>query len=377
MLVPEVHEPSPRLIEVTIPLRSHDEAILVLGPYDRHAKLLRQALDIEIYTRSGNLRLKGSDEQVAEAQRRIEHLLGRVRKGRDPAAREIEGILLGNAVAQTAPAWNGERAPGASASAAPAVPAASSSSNPSAANARRGFALAPRAQVSLLALRVQPAEPRSQNQRLYLDAIERNALVFGTGAAGTGKTFLAVCAALRALKAGQCRRLVITRPVVEAGEHLGFLPGDLQAKLNPYTRPVYDALGELLAYEDVQRLEELGVIEIAPLAYMRGRTLSHAFVILDEAQNTTVPQMKMFLTRLGEGSRMVVTGDPSQVDLERNQRSGLADAVRRLRGYEGIATVEFGLRDIVRHPLVEQIVRAYELPSRSEAGDSPAHDAAS
>jgi len=381
MLVRAGDDPSPSLIEVTIPLRSHDEAILVLGPYDRHAKLLRQALDIEIYTRSGNLRLKGSDEHVAEAQRRIEHLLGRVRKGRDPAAREIEGILLGNAVAPTPTSWGAERAPAGAASAPSAASAAGAnsgaSSAASASNARRGFALAPRAQVSLLALRVQPAEPRSQNQRLYLEAIERNALVFGTGAAGTGKTFLAVCAALRALKAGQCRRLVITRPVVEAGEHLGFLPGDLQAKLNPYTRPVYDALSELLAFEDVQRLEELGVIEIAPLAYMRGRTLSHAFVILDEAQNTTVPQMKMFLTRLGEGSRMVVTGDPSQVDLERGQRSGLADAVRRLRGYEGIATIEFGLRDIVRHPLVEQIVRAYELPARPEAGEAPAHEAAS
>jgi phosphate starvation-inducible PhoH-like protein len=154
---------------------------------------------------------------------------------------------------------------------------------------------------------------------------------------------------------------------VEAGEHLGFLPGDMQAKLNPYLRPIYDALTDLLDFEEVARLEEYGVIEIAPLAYMRGRTLAHSFVILDEAQNTTIGQMKMFLTRLGEGARMVVTGDPSQTDLQRGQRSGLADAVRRLRSFEGIGSVEFETQDIVRHPLVEQIVRAYESPSRVEA----------
>jgi len=198
--------------------------------------------------------------------------------------------------------------------------------------------------------------------------MEEKTLTFGVGVAGTGKTFLAVAAAVRALRAGTCRRLIVSRPVVEAGEHLGFLPGDLQAKLNPYLRPVYDALYELIGFEDTHRLEEAGVIELAPLAYMRGRTLSSAFVVLDEAQNTTIGQMKMFLTRLGESSTMVVTGDPTQSDLEGKGRNGFDDALRRLRGFEGIAVIEFSTKDIVRHPLVEQIVKAYEAPASARGG---------
>jgi hypothetical protein len=193
-------------------------------------------------------------------------------------------------------------------------------------------------------LRVNPVAARSENQRRYLEMLEKNALVFGIGPAGTGKTYLAVAAALRALRAGQVKRIVITRPVVEAGEHLGFLPGDLQAKLNPYTRPIYDAFYDLLGFEDVLRFEEQGVIEVAPLAFMRGRTLSHAFAILDEGQNTTVPQMKMFLTRLGENSRMVVTGDPSQTDLDARDRSGLLDAVNRLRGFQDVGVTSSSAR---------------------------------
>jgi phosphate starvation-inducible PhoH-like protein len=219
--------------------------------------------------------------------------------------------------------------------------------------------------AALSTLRVNPVAARSENQRRYLEMLEKNALVFGIGPAGTGKTYLAVAAALRALRAGQVKRIVITRPVVEAGEHLGFLPGDLQAKLNPYTRPIYDAFYDLLGFEDVLRFEEQGVIEVAPLAFMRGRTLSSAFAILDEGQNTTVPQMKMFLTRLGEHSRMVVTGDPSQTDLDARDRSGLLDAVNRLRGFQDVGVTEFVRQDIVRHSLVEQIVRAYEGPPRT------------
>ncbi|MBK7641638.1 MAG: PhoH family protein [Planctomycetes bacterium] len=222
----------------------------------------------------------------------------------------------------------------------------------------------PNPRANARGLRVAPFEPRTENQRHYLEQIEKNHLTFGVGPGGTGKTYLAVAAAVRALRNGECRRLIVTRPVVEAGERLGFLPGDLQAKLNPYMRPIYDALFDLVDFDEVARLEESGILEIAPLAYMRGRTLSHAFAILDEAQNTTPGQMKMFLTRLGEGSRMVVTGDPSQNDLERDQRSGLVDALPRLRGRQDIGIVEFGPRDIVRHPLVEQIVRAYETPLR-------------
>jgi len=371
------------LIEVTIPLRSHDEAILVLGPYDRFAKLLRQDLEIEIFTRRGNLRLKGGDEDVQEAKRRIEHLLGKSRKGRELQVSDIEAILLGG---DAAVSENGARASqGAARVAGGRAPPPYRVVRPGLAGSERssggdegGGGPRPRllppggsgGTAAARGLRVSPVEPRTENQRRYLDLIEKSPLVFGTGAAGTGKTFLAVASAVRALRSGTCRRLVITRPVVEAGERLGFLPGDVQAKLNPYLRPIYDALYDLLDFEDVSRLEETGVIEVAPLAFMRGRTLSHAFAILDEGQNTTVAQMKMFLTRMGEGSRMVVTGDPTQSDLDETKRNGLLDAVARLRGYKDIGFVEFGVRDIVRHPLVEQIVKAYDAPPpRTREGD--------
>jgi len=345
------------LSEVTIPLRSHDEAILVLGPYDRHAKLLRQVLDIEIYTRGGNLRLKGTDGELVEARRRIEHILGKLRKGRELEPEEIERILVGAPEPEPAP----ERRPGAF-SAGDRVPDGD--------RGRARFAGTDGRGGGGKSLRPRPVEPRGANQRRYLEAIEQGSLTFALGAAGTGKTFLAVAAAVRALRAGSFRRLVISRPVVEAGERLGFLPGDLQAKLNPYMRPVYDALYELVGFDDVTRLEDVGVIEVAPLAYMRGRTLAHSFVILDEAQNASASQMKMFLTRLGEGSCMVVTGDPTQSDLE-SERCGLVDAVRRLRGHAGIAVVEFSPRDIVRHPLVVQIVRAYENGARAGREGEP------
>lgn len=347
------------MTEVTIPLRSHDEAILVLGPYDRHAKLLRQILDIEIYTRGGNLRLKGPDGELGEARRRIEHLLGKLRKGRELDPEEIERILIGERKEAAAPE---RRAPGAQGSAAGGA-AAPAERAPEGERRRPGFATGNGRPNTATSIRPRPIEPRGANQRRYLEAIEESTLTFAAGPAGTGKTFLAVAAAVRTLRAGAFRRLVITRPVVEAGERLGFLPGDLQAKLNPYMRPIYDALYDLVGFEDVSKLEEVGVIEVAPLAYMRGRTLASSFVILDEAQNATASQMKMFLTRLGEGSCMVVTGDPTQSDLD-GDRGGFVDAVRRLRGHAGIAVVEFSTKDIVRHPLVEQIVRAYESSPR-------------
>ena len=354
------------MAEVTIPLRSHEEAILVLGPYDRHAKLLRQVLDIEIFTRNGNLRLKGSDDHTAEARRRIEHLLGKLRKGREVDAKDAEAILVGASSFDLPSGISPTSFPSAS----PAAPRPTGFSGGADRAVERGQGIGVRSArpVSSTGFRMRPFEPRGVRQRKYVELIAAKPLTFGLGAAGSGKTYLAVACALRALRAGECRRLVITRPVVEAGEKLGFLPGDLLAKLNPYMRPVYDALGDLLEFEDVMKLEDAGVIEVAPLAYMRGRTLSNAFVILDEAQNTTVQQMKMFLTRLGEGSRMVVTGDPSQSDLERGQRSGLGDAVARLQGFQDIGVVEFLVDDICRHPLVEQIVRAYEAPARGEPG---------
>ena len=206
---------------------------------------------------------------------------------------------------------------------------------------------------------------RGDNQRQYLDNIRVNDLTFGIGPAGTGKTYLAVASAVEALQSGAVRRIVLVRPAVEAGERLGFLPGDLAQKVDPYLRPMYDALYEMMGFDRVARNVERQVIEVAPLAFMRGRSLNDSFIILDEAQNTTVEQMKMFLTRLGFGSRAVVTGDITQIDLPRQQRSGLRHAIEVLRGVEGVAFTFFNSHDVVRHPLVQRIVQAYE-----RAGDA-------
>ena len=201
---------------------------------------------------------------------------------------------------------------------------------------------------------------KTVGQKQYVDAIKKDTVVFGVGPAGTGKTYLAVCMAVTAFKAKQAEKIILTRPAVEAGEKLGFLPGDLQEKVDPYLRPLYDALQELLGVETYVRLMERGSIEVAPLAYMRGRTLSNAFIILDEAQNTTKEQMKMFLTRMGEGSKMVVTGDVTQMDLPDGKESGLVHATKILEDVEGVSVCKLTAKDVVRHPLVMRIIRAYE-----------------
>lgn len=207
--------------------------------------------------------------------------------------------------------------------------------------------------------RGKPIKCKTVGQKAYVDAIKKNTVVFGVGPAGTGKTYLAVCLAVQAMKQKQTEKIILTRPAVEAGEKLGFLPGDLQTKVDPYLRPLYDALQEMLGVESYTKLMERGAIEIAPLAYMRGRTLSNAFIILDEAQNTTKEQMKMFLTRLGDGSKMVITGDVSQIDLPEGKKSGLIHATRLLEGVEGISVINLTDKDVVRNTLVMRIVRAY------------------
>lgn len=213
--------------------------------------------------------------------------------------------------------------------------------------------------------------PKTPGQRRYLDAIERHDVVFGIGPAGTGKTYLAMAQAVASLTAKRVGRIILARPAVEAGEKLGFLPGDVQEKVNPYLRPLYDALYDMLPNDKVGRLLERGVIEIAPIAFMRGRTLNDAFVILDEAQNTTTEQMKMFLTRLGFGSQAVVTGDITQIDLPTGRTSGVVQALDVLHGVDGVAIVHFTDRDVVRHPLVQRIVKAYERFVPPPAADSP------
>lgn len=208
--------------------------------------------------------------------------------------------------------------------------------------------------------RGKPIKCKTVGQKAYVDAIKKNTVVFGVGPAGTGKTYLAVCLAVQAMKQKQAEKIILTRPAVEAGEKLGFLPGDLQTKVDPYLRPLYDALQEMLGVESYTKLMERGAIEIAPLAYMRGRTLSNAFIILDEAQNTTREQMKMFLTRLGDGSKMVITGDVSQIDLPEGKQSGLIHATGLLKDVEGISVINLTDKDVVRNTLVMRIVRAYD-----------------
>lgn len=206
--------------------------------------------------------------------------------------------------------------------------------------------------------------PKTPNQRLLVDAVAENDLVFAIGPAGTGKTYISVALAVKALKNKEVKKIIITRPAVEAGEHLGFLPGDLKEKIDPYLRPIYDALGDMIPSEKLRYYQENSVIEIAPLAYMRGRTLNNAFVLLDEAQNTTPMQIKMFLTRMGPESKVIVNGDRSQIDLPNNQSSGLIDATKILKGIEGISFIELDERDVVRHKLVKSIVKAYNTKNK-------------
>lgn len=215
----------------------------------------------------------------------------------------------------------------------------------------------------------KPIKCRTAGQKRYVDALKKNTVVLAVGPAGTGKTYLAVCYAVSCLRRGEIEKIILTRPAVEAGEKLGFLPGDLQNKVDPYLRPLYDALSDMLGQDGYARLMEKGTIEVAPLAYMRGRTLNSAFVILDEAQNATSEQMKMFLTRLGEGSKMVVNGDVTQIDLPRDRTSGLKTAMRILEGIDKIATITLDHRDVVRHEIVQNIVRAYERAEKNQEGN--------
>ena len=309
---------------MTLKLRNPAEALALFGQNDAHLRVLRRRLGARVVARGDELRLSGDDAQVAEAERTFRSLLATIRAGGQISITELEHGELERWTPET------EGAP------------------PVAPDAAGATALPGR------------ARPKTAGQRRYVEAIHRHPITFGIGPAGTGKTYLAVAMAVQALATKRVKRLVLTRPAVEAGERLGFLPGDLQAKIDPYLRPLYDALYDMLAPDRVDQLLEQGAIEVAPLAFMRGRTLNDAFIILDEAQNTTGEQMKMFLTRMGFNSSVVVTGDRTQVDLPGNVPSGLRVAERILRGIDGIAFVHFDEGDVVRHPLVASIIRAYE-----------------
>ncbi len=304
-------------MEETIPLRSTEEERLLFGQRDRNLKRLRDRFAVDVWSREGLLHVKGDPIAVAEAREVVEEVLDHLRSGRRDGSAVMDE-LLGDADDELPPL--DERESGSDA-----------------------FLV----------------RPKTSGQRRYLESIRKNPIVFAIGPAGTGKTYLAVSMAVAALKRGEYRRLILARPAVEAGERLGFLPGDLLAKVNPYLRPLYDGLNDMLSPPLVKKYLENDVIEIVPLAYMRGRTLNHAFIILDEAQNATPAQMKMFLTRMGSDSRVVVTGDVTQIDLP-DERSGLVEVERLLNNIRGIDFVHLDRRDIVRHPLVQAIVDAYD-----------------
>lgn len=313
------------MTEATLSITNPDELLALFGPRDQHLRKLRRLFDVSITQRDGRVRISGADEDVQRATRVLEKLQRLSRKKGELSAGDVE--------------------------------VAASEQGATIVGGRNELAGGEEIAIQHAGRRIKPRTP---GQATYVDAIRSYDLTFATGPAGCGKTYLAVATAVEALRAGQIRKIVLVRPAVEAGESLGFLPGDLRAKLNPYLRPLMDALGEMIDYDQARNLMEQDVIEVIPLAYMRGRTLNDAFIILDEAQNTTVAQMKMFLTRMGERSKMVVSGDATQQDLPRGVTSGLRDALRRLKKIESIGIVRLQACDIVRHPLVQSIVAAYE-----------------
>jgi phosphate starvation-inducible PhoH-like protein len=305
---------------LTLTLESRDEAVLLFGSRDQFLRMIRDALEVRLIARGNTIQIEGSHDRVGEAERVFEQLRQMLRQQGRISAEDVRTVL--EVVHQTG-------SPGASES--------------------TGFMDG-----------VRHVRPRTDGQARYVRAMRDKDLTLCVGPGGTGKTFLAVAMAVGLLRQGQVKRIALVRPAVEAGERLGFLPGDIVAKVNPYLRPLFDALHDMMEPEQVKRYMENDIIEIVPLAYMRGRTLNQAVIILDEGQNTTVAQMKMFLTRMGTGSKIIVTGDITQVDLPKKTRSGLTDAVERLRDIERIAIVYLDEHDIVRHPLVQQVVRAYE-----------------
>lgn len=313
---------------MNVQLNDANEAIVLIGNADANLKVIEQELGVSLITRGEKIYCSGNLEQVELATDILEALLFIIRKGINISQRDVIYAIK---------------------------------------MARKGtleyFKDLFEEEIAKNS-KGKSIRAKTIGQRQYVSAMKKNDLVFGIGPAGTGKTYLAVVMAVNALKSGQVKRIILTRPAVEAGESLGFLPGDLKEKVDPYLRPLYDALHDILGTEHTQRLMERGIIEIAPLAYMRGRTLDDAFVILDEAQNTTEAQMKMFLTRLGFGSKMVITGDKTQIDLPRGMTSGLVVSEKILQEVVGICFNYFEQSDVVRHPLVAKIIQAYENQSK-------------
>jgi len=310
-------------VKKTLKIQDEGHLRTLSGDMDRNLKMIEQLTGVTVGVRGEKVFFQGPAQQVEDVWRLVVDILANLGKGRSITNDEIENVFrqLGNGAATNFSELAGET-----------------------------VVLTPRKTVV----------PKSLNQKLYLERIGIDDIVFGVGPAGTGKTYLAMAAAIRALVSKEVSRIILTRPAVEAGEKLGFLPGDMYEKVNPYLRPLYDALFDMLTTEKAMKLVEKGVIEIAPLAFMRGRTLNDSFVILDEAQNTTTEQMKMFLTRLGFDSRAVITGDITQIDLPHHNTSGLVEVMDLLGEIQGISFVTFNEKDVVRHPLVQAIIKAYE-----------------
>ena len=332
-------------IEEALSFEDNRAASLVVGNYDQNVAHLERRLGVVAHVNGNQIVLRGAREPVAHARRVLESLYASVRRGRLIGIGEVDG-----AIEETA----AQRAlfPDASPNARPDEPAVPAG----------GFG-------QVVTRRKGAVKARNAAQDSYLRVLARHELVFAEGPAGTGKTWLAVGHAVQLLEQGHVERLILSRPAVEAGEKIGFLPGDMRDKVDPYLRPIYDALHDFMEGRLVERALQTGVIEVAPLAFMRGRTLSNALILLDEAQNATSMQMKMFLTRLGEGSRMVITGDPTQTDLPPGQKSGLAEAIALLKEVEGIGHVRFSHQHVVRHDLVRRIVEAYEAKSPQVRAD--------
>ena len=312
------------MIEQTISIERIEDVIDIFGSFDENIKLIEHELDVSVVSRDDQLKISGEAENVLYAVKAVQGLLGLA--GRKETITEQNVRYIINLVK----AGNEEHI------------------NDIARD------------VLCVTAKGKPIKPKTLGQKRYVDAIKKNTITLGIGPAGTGKTYLAVAAAVAAFRDKQVNRIILTRPAVEAGERLGFLPGDLQSKVDPYLRPLYDALFEMLGAETYQKSVERGNIEVAPLAYMRGRTLDDSFIILDEAQNTSREQMKMFLTRLGFGSKIVITGDITQIDLPRDTVSGLKEAMRVLDGVEDIAICRLNEADVVRHVIVQRIIKAYE-----------------
>lgn len=310
--------------EIVIEIDKMDDLIALFGVFDENLRLIEEELEVRIIANTEGIRVSGSTDKVGLARIVIEKLLKMQRRGE-----KLDRSRLRYAV-ELAKDGNGE------------------------------YIEQIMTDVVAITSRGKQIKCKTLGQKRYIQAIKEHELVFGIGPAGTGKTYLAVAMAVLAYKSKQVERIILTRPAVEAGEKLGFLPGDLQSKVDPYLRPLYDALQEFLGLEQYKQLSERGVIEVAPLAYMRGRTLNNAFIILDEAQNCSIEQMKMFLTRFGDGSQVVVTGDVTQIDLPREKKSGLIHAVDVLEKVEGIEVCRLTYKDVVRHELVQRIIKAYE-----------------